>query len=83
MKKKELRGHLGTLSYGMDSQWCIMHREDLPEPTRVYAEGQYQGMLYTLSVLGGDWQRDESGKHRVFLQGESSRDTDEYTNKEG
>lgn len=83
MKKKELRGHLGTLSYGMDSQWGIMHREDLPEPTRLCAEGQYQGMLFTICALGGDWLRDGNGKHRVFLQGESSRGTDEYTNKEG
>ena len=82
MKKKELRGHLGTLAFNMDSQWCVMHREDLPEPTRVCAEGQYQGMIFTLTVLGGDWVRDAEGKHRVFLMGESSRDTDEYTNKE-
>ena len=32
MKKKELRGHLGMLAFSMDSQWCVMHREDLPEP---------------------------------------------------
>lgn len=82
MKKKELRGHLSTLAFNMDSQWCIMHREDLPEPTRLCAEGQYQGMIFTLAALGGDWVRDDKGKHRAFLQGESSRDTDEYTDKE-
>lgn len=82
MKKKELRGHLGMLAFSMDSQWCVMHREDLPEPTRVCAEGQYQGMIFTLTALGGDWVRDDKGKHRAFLMGESSRDTDEYTNKE-
>lgn len=83
MKKKELRRSLGTMACGMDTQWGIMHREDLPETTRLYAEGQYQGMLYTLCALGGDWLRDGKGKHRVFLQGESSRDTDEYINEEG
>ena len=82
MKKKELRRGLNTLASGMDAQWGVMHREDLPEPTRLYAEGQYQGMLFTLCALGGDWVRDAEGKHRVFLMGESSRDTDEYTNKE-
>ena len=82
MKKKELRGHLGMLAFSMDSQWCVMHRDDLPEQTRLYAEGQYQGMLFTLCALGGDWVRDDKGKHRAFLMGESSRDTDEYTNKE-
>lgn len=39
-------------------------------------------MIFTLTALGGDWVRDAKGKHRVFLMGESSRDTDEYTNKE-
>lgn len=82
MKKKELRGHLGTLAFNMDSQWCVMHREDLPELTRLCAEGQYQGMIFTLTAFGGDWVRDAKGKHRVFLMDESSRDTDEYTNKE-
>ena len=74
LEMKELRGQLGMLAFSMDSQWCVMHREDLPEPTRVCAEGQYQGMIFTLTALGGDWVRDD--------QGESSRDTDEYTNKE-
>ena len=82
MKKKELRRSLSTLALGMDSQWCIMHRQDLAESTRIAAEGQYQGMLYTLCALGGDFVRDAKGKHRVFLQGESSRDTDEYTSEE-
>lgn len=43
MKKKELRGHLGTLAFNMDSQWCVMHRQDVAESARLYAEGQYQG----------------------------------------
>lgn len=75
MKKKELRGHLGTLAFNMDSQWCVMHRQDVAESARLYAE-------VTLCALGGDWLRDSGGKHRVFLMGESSRDTDEYINKE-
>lgn len=82
MKKKELRGHLGTLAFNMDSQWCVMHRQDVAESARLCAEGQYQGMIFTLCALGGDWLRDSGGKHRVFLMGESSRDTDEYINKE-
>lgn len=43
LEMKELRGHLGMLAFSMDSQWCVMHREDLPEPTRVCAEGQTKG----------------------------------------
>ena len=70
------------LAFNMDSQWCVMHRQDVAESARLYAEGQYQGMIFTLCALGGDWLRDSGGKHRVFLMGESSRDTDEYINKE-
>ena len=68
MKKDELRRHLGTVTLGLDTQWGLMHRQDLDDSTRVAAAGQYQGMLFT--------------KHRVFLMGESSRDTDEYNSKE-
>ena len=82
MKKKELRGHLGTMTCEMDTQWGLMHRQDVGAGARVAAEGRYQGMLYVLCILGGDWWRDGNGKHRVFLEGESSRDSDEYTSKE-
>ena len=57
LEMKELRGHLGMLAFSMDSQWCVMHREDLPEPTRVCAEGQYQGMIFTLTALGRSEER--------------------------
>ena len=79
---KELRGKLASLAFGMDTQWCLMHGQDVGENTRIAAQGMYQGMIYALGVLGGDWKRDSKGKHRVFLQGESSRDTDEYTSEE-
>ena len=83
MKKDELRRHLGTVTLGLDTQWSVMHRQDLDDSTRVAAAGQYQGVLFTITTLGGDWLRDDNNnKHRVFLMGESSRDTDEYTNKE-
>ena len=82
MKKDELRRHLGTVTLGLDTQWGLMHRQDLDDSTRVAAAGQYQGMLFTITALGGDWLRDDNNKHRVFLMGESSRDTDEYNSKE-
>lgn len=82
MKKDELRRHLGTVTLGLDTQWGLMHRQDLDDSTRVAAAGQYQGMLFTITALGGDWLRDDNNKHRVFLMGESSRDTDGYNSKE-
>lgn len=68
LEMKELRGHLGMLAFSMDSQWCVMHREDLPEPTRVCAEGQYQGMIFTLTL----WAVTGSGTTRASI-GCSSR----------
>ena len=59
LEMKELRGHLGMLAFSMDSQWCVMHREDLPEQTRVCAEGQYQGMIFT--VIGSGTTRASIG----------------------
>lgn len=32
-------------------------------------EMYYEGLLKAVEVLGGDWQRDESGKHKVFICG--------------
>ena len=43
MKKKELRGHLGTLAFNMDSQWCVMHRQDVAESARLSAEASIRG----------------------------------------
>lgn len=59
MKKDELRRHLGTVTLGLDTQWSVMHRQDLDDSTRVAAAGQYQGMLFTITALGGDWLRDD------------------------
>nr|DAZ26357.1 MAG TPA: hypothetical protein [Caudoviricetes sp.] len=82
MDKKELRRHLGTIAHAMDSQWRIMRWKDVDDRARGVAAGQYQGMTFALSALGGDWLRDDNYRHRVFLMGESSRDTDEYGSEE-
>lgn len=29
----------------------------------------YHTVLNTVEMLGGDWQRDENGKHKVFICG--------------
>ena len=33
MKKNELRRHLGTVTLGLDTQWGLMHRQDLDDST--------------------------------------------------
>lgn len=42
MKKNELRRHLGTVTLGLDTQWGLMHRQDLDDSTQVAAAGQYR-----------------------------------------
>lgn len=45
------------------------------ENTPVYAS--YQAMLRTIELLGGDWKRDENGRHRVFIAGVTCEVNDE------
>lgn len=73
---------VNMLARSLDTQWAIRQRRDVSEKTRKASEHYYNGLSMALVMLGGDWKRNAAGKHRVFLQGESSRDTDEYINKE-
>lgn len=73
---------LNALAICMDDQWFGMNREDATEAQRNDCEGLYRGYIVAICLLGGDWKRDQNGKHRVFMTGLSSRDVDEY-NEEG
>lgn len=73
---------LNTLALSMDAQWFGMNRKDATEAQRNACEGLYQGYIASICMMGGDWKRDQNGKHRIFLAGLSSRDADEY-NEEG
>lgn len=75
---EQIRNGLSTTALSMDTQWAMMLNSDLNIEQRHSCEACYQGMVQTICVLGGDWVRDQNGKHRVFLAGLSSRDMDEY-----
>lgn len=69
-KINALREGIGRLTESLDNNWNWMkinsnsgRSENIP----VYAS--YQAMLRTIELLGGDWKRDENGKHRVFIAG--------------
>lgn len=85
MKKayvEQIHTGLNTTALSMDTQWAMMHNPELNDQQRLSSEACYQGLMQTLSFMGGDWVRDQNGKHRVFLAGMSSADCDEYTSEE-
>lgn len=67
-----------TLAFNLDTYWCLAHHPELSEEERQRDESGYFGFVSALVALGGDYQRDKKGHHRVFLAGLSSRSTDEY-----
>lgn len=70
-----------TLAANLDMYWCLTHHPEVPATRQQASFDTYHGMVQALTCLGGDFVRDEHGRHRVFLAGMSSRRTDEY-NKE-
>ena len=73
---------LNTLALSMDAQWFGMNRKDATEAQRNACEGLYQGYIASICMMGGDWKRDQNGKHRIFLAGLYSRDVDEYNEED-
>lgn len=81
MKKayvEQIHTGLNTTALSMDNQLAMMHNPKLNDQQRLSSEACYQGLMQTLCFIGGDWVRDQNGKHRVFLAGMSSADYDEY-----
>ena len=69
-KINALREGIGRLTEHLDVNWKWMKNNfngERNEMTPVYAS--YQAMLKTIELLGGDWQRDENGKHKIFIAG--------------
>lgn len=69
-KINSLREGIGRLTESLDNNWNWMKRNSnsgRSENTPIYAS--YQAMLRTIELLGGDWKRDENGRHRVFIAG--------------
>jgi hypothetical protein len=64
MKEKELRAGVLRLAGYLDERY-ILARGFNRNPDEMY----YEGLLKAIEVLGGDWRRDEIGKHKVFICG--------------
>ena len=63
----ELQNNLNELAGSLDYQWNYFIDNSLQDahPT----SDLYRGMLQTLILLGGKWERDEGGHHKVYLFG--------------
>ena len=69
-KINALREGIGRLTESLNNNWNWMKinsNSGRSENTPVYAS--YRAMLRTIELLGGDWKRDENGRHKVFIAG--------------
>ncbi len=62
-----LRKGIGRLTAALDERWALITTvsERSVEVNYTY----YFGLTKAIELLGGDWKRDENGKHRVFIAG--------------
>lgn len=65
-KINALRKGVGRLTAALNERWAII--QAFPEYSTANST-YYSGLTKTIELLGGDWQRDENGKHKVFIAG--------------
>ena len=63
-KIKGLRAGVVRLAGALDERYRIAIAFE-----RTADIAYYDGMRKAILMLGGDWQRDENGKHKVFICG--------------
>lgn len=69
-KTKELRAGVMKVVSWLDNNWRWIHTNDFGNEEKAMDPVEiYHTVLNTVEMLGGDWQRDENGKHRVFIAG--------------
>ena len=67
---KELRAGAVRLAEWLDNNYYWISRNDfVSSKEKGEAMYSYDMVLNTIEMLGGDWQRDENGKHKVFIAG--------------
>ncbi len=66
-KINALREGIGRLTDALDERWSII--KSLPRCCAEVDTTYYSGLTKTIELLGGDWQRDENGKHKIFIAG--------------
>lgn len=65
-KISALREGICRLTAALDERWAII--QAFPEYSTANST-YYSGLTKVIELLGGDWQRDENGKHKVFIDG--------------
>lgn len=70
-KNEALQEGLARLAAGLDHQWRIVVLENQTEDGPFLAG--YNGMTHALVVMGGEWRRNEKGRHWVYLAGQSAK----------
>jgi hypothetical protein len=69
-KTKELRDGVMRVVSWLDNNWHWIHTNDFGDEEKATdAVETYHTVLNTIEMLGGDWQRNEDGKHKVFICG--------------
>lgn len=69
-KEKELWAGVMRIVSWLDNNWRWIHTNDFEnEEKAMDAVEVYYTVLNTIEMLGGDWQRDENGRHNVFIVG--------------
>lgn len=66
---KQLASGLACLADALDAQFFATHMDGMSKKFHADALNHYEGMIRTLTQLGGEYKRDDNGKHTVILAG--------------
>ena len=79
MKRSEAKKYAAKAAAAMDGQWFAITAESNAgtDDTVIWEmKVNYFGMARMLESLGGNWERDCNGKHRVWAFGTSAMGSD-------
>ena len=62
-----LREGVGRLVASLNEEWVLIR--NLTGDAQSIVRSQYYSKLKAVELLGGDWKRDENGKHKIFIAG--------------
>lgn len=62
-----LREGIGRLVASLNEEWVLIR--NLTGDAQSIVRSQYYSKLKAVELLGGDWKRDENGKHKIFIAG--------------
>ena len=69
-KAKEFRAGVMRVVGYLDNNWYWIKTKDFENDKEAAdSTAAYYAVCLTIEMLGGDWQRDENGNHKVFICG--------------